>query len=144
MLAVGPTSFLQQFAPRPNLQVNIGYGAWLLFQAALYQFLPSVLSSGQLTPAGHLLKYRTNGLLAWVVTHVLFLVTSYLGLLDPAILARNWEALLVSVNFYGFLLSGVAYGKAHLMPTHVGDRKFSGSVLYDLYMGIELNPRFGR
>ncbi|TGO66835.1 hypothetical protein BOTNAR_0053g00280 [Botryotinia narcissicola] len=143
MAMIGPINFLWQHAPRGNLRTNVGYGTWLLFQALLYQFLPTKLSTGQLTPAGNLLKYRTNGLSAWFVTHALFLISSYCGLLDPAILAKHWQALLVSVNVYGFLLSGFAYLKAHMSPTHEGDRKFSGSVLYDLYMGIELNPRFG-
>jgi len=102
------------------------YGAWLLFQAALYQFLPCKLSTGQLTPAGHLLKYRTNGLLAWALTHALFIAWLVHGCVDPAIIAKNWEPLLISVNAYGFILSGVAYTKAHLSPTHDGDRKFSG------------------
>ncbi|PQE18972.1 7-dehydrocholesterol reductase protein [Rutstroemia sp. NJR-2017a WRK4] len=144
MLVAGPASFLWQYAPRGNLRASIGYASWLLFQAALYQFLPTKLSTGQLTPAGHLLKYRTNGLSAYIVTHVLFVALSYAGILDPAILAKNWEALLVCANVYGFLLSGFAYLKACISPTHEGDRKFSGSILYDLYMGVELNPRFGR
>lgn len=126
MAIIGPVNFFCQHAPRGNLGTNVGYGTWLLFQAILYQFLPTKLSTGQLTPAGNLLKYRTNGLSAWIVTHALFLITSYCGLLDPAILAKHWQALLVSVNVYGFLLSGFAYLKAHMSPTHEGDRKFSG------------------
>jgi 7-dehydrocholesterol reductase len=157
----GPANFFSQYAPRPSLEASVGYGVWLMFQAALYQFLPSVLSSGQLTPAGNLLKYRTNGLLAWSITHALFAAFSLHGTLDPAILARNWEGLLLVTNVYGFILTGVAYAKAHFSPSHEKDRKFSGkhakniwakrsllkkpgSVLYDLYMGIELNPRFGK
>lgn len=128
MAMIGPINFLWQHAPRGNLRTNVGYGAWLLFQALLYQFLPTKLSTGQLTPAGNLLKYRTNGLSAWFVTHALFLLSSYYGLLDPAILAKHWQALLISVNVYGFLLSGFAYLKAHMCPTHEGDRKFSGKL----------------
>ena len=160
MWQAGPTNFYRQYAPRTDIKVNIAYGAWLLFQIALYQFLPSKLSTGQLTPAGNLLRYRTNGLLAWVITHMLYLGASFCGILDPAMLAKNWQALIVSFNVFGFLLSGLAYVKAYLSPTHEGDRKFSGessiftwqveadgepgSMLYDLYMGIELNPRFGK
>jgi 7-dehydrocholesterol reductase len=126
MLEVGLFQFFSQYGPRPNFQASVGYGAWLLFQVTLYQFLPSKLSTGQLTPAGNLLKYRTNGLLAWFVTHVMFGVSAYFGLLNPAILANNWQGLLVSANVFGFLLSGLAYAKAVLSPTHAGDRKFSG------------------
>lgn len=156
----GPVEFFHLYAPRPTLNASVGYVAWFMFQAALYQCLPSQLSTGQLTPAGHLLKYRTNGLLAWGVTLVLFLAASIAGALDPATLATNWEGLLVAVNVFGFLLSGFAYVKARFSPTHEDDRKFSGEVwilshkshvdskigsaLYDLYMGVELNPIFGK
>lgn len=83
---------------------------------------------GQLTPAGNLLEYRTNGLLAWLATHAAFAVCVLRGHVDPAIIAKNWEALLVAVNVYGFLLSGIAYAKAYLSPTFEGDCKFSGKL----------------
>ncbi|TDZ29488.1 7-dehydrocholesterol reductase [Colletotrichum trifolii] len=37
----------------------------------------------------------------------------------------------------------MAFVKAHVTPTHPGDRKFTDSTAYDFYMGIELNPRLG-
>ncbi|SZF00567.1 unnamed protein product [Blumeria hordei] len=141
---LGLPSFLIRYFPRPNKAVSIYYGAWLLFQALLYQFLPSKLNSGQLTPAGHLLKYRTNGLLAWVVSHAIFVVAAITGYLDAAIIAKSWEGLLFITNIAGFLLTIEAYLKALYAPTHPNDRKFSSSILYDIYMGVELNPRIGR
>ena len=126
MVSNGPVAFFHRYGPRPDGKSSLGYIAWLLFQAALYQFLPSKLSTGQLTPAGNLLKYRTNGLLAWAVTHILFGIFAFAGYIDPAILARNWEGLLVSANVFGFLLSGIAYAKACLAHTHEGDRTFRG------------------
>lgn len=130
---IGPVNFLIDFAPRPSMEANVGYAAWLLFQAGLYLFLPSVISTGQLTPAGNLLKYRTNGTLAWMVTHSLFIGLSISGWLDPAILARNWEGLLVAANIWGFLLSSIAYIKAHVSPSHEHDRKFSGKIEFRLW-----------
>jgi len=91
-----------------------------------------------------LLPYTVNGLLAWFVTHVAAVSLVYAGVLDPALLAKHWAGLLVSVNIYGFLLSTFSYVKAHLFPTHADDRKFSGSIIYDFYMGVELNPRIGK
>lgn len=170
LLDIGPLSFFRLYFPQASLKASIGYVAWLFFQAALYLGLPGRISTGQLTPAGNLLKYKTNGLSAWIVTHALFFGLSWYGVLDPAILARNWEGLLVAANVWGFLLTGIAFMKANLSPTHEQDRKFSGklgcvergneradgcamsgfkltceigSMLYDMYMGIELNPRIG-
>ncbi|KAG0639372.1 ergosterol biosynthesis ERG4/ERG24 family-domain-containing protein [Tuber brumale] len=138
-----PVEFIVRYAPRPTAGASAAYAGWLLFQAALYAWLPSPIGYGQRTPAGYLLPYRVNGIHAWVVTHVVSVVAVYAGMLDPAVIAKNWEGLLVVANVYGYLLAVVAYLKAHLFPTHEADRKFSGSMVYDFYMGIELNPRFG-
>lgn len=126
LMNAGPLDFMKEFAPRPSAKANMGYAAWVIFQLALYQFFPSRISTGQLTPAGHLLKYRTNGLSAWIVVHVGYVALSYFGIIDPAFLAQNWEGLLIAANIYGFLLSGFAYFKACYFPSHEGDCKFSG------------------
>ena len=125
---VGPFRFFWRHAPRSDHRVHIVYTCYLLYQAGLYQFLPGKLSVGQLTPAGHLLKYRTNGLFAWVLTHMLFGLWVLHRGVDPAIIARHWEPLLVTLNAYGFALSGFSYAKAHLLPNHEGDRKLSGEL----------------
>jgi len=44
---------------------------------------------------------------------------------------------------YGCFLTFFSYFKALYFPTHPDDCKWSGSFLYDLFMGVELNPRFG-
>ncbi|KAI0244326.1 hypothetical protein L0F63_004681 [Massospora cicadina] len=36
-----------------------------------------------------------------------------------------------------------SYAKAHYAPSHPEDCKFSGSLIYDIFMGVELNPRLG-
>ncbi|KAH8147990.1 uncharacterized protein LAJ45_08092 [Morchella importuna] len=139
-----PLELIALYAPRPTIKATLGYAAWLIFQAILYRWLPSNIGYGQRTPAGHLLPYKVNGLQAWALTHVLAVVAVYYGYLDPAYIAKNWDGLMVVFNVYGFFLAGISYVKAHLAPTHPDDRKFSGSRIYDFYMGIELNPRFGQ
>ncbi len=120
------TSFAARFAPHSSVRAFIGYGSWLVFQAALYTLLPTKSGSGQLTPAGHLLQYNTNGLLAWALTHVLAVMAAVAGVFDPAVLAKHWEGLLVAANLYGFILSAFAFSKAYIAPTHPKDCKFSG------------------
>lgn len=122
----GLITFTQQYAPRPSMRASIGYACWLVFQATLYSLLPGPLSTGQLTPAGNLLKYKTNGLLAWAVTHLLTVLAATFGLLDLALIANHWEGLLVAVNVYGMLLAAFCLIKAHVVPSHPNDRKFSG------------------
>jgi 7-dehydrocholesterol reductase len=141
---LGPIEFSKTYGPQYCQTATIGYFAWVIFQIVLYMGLPSKICYGQQTPAGHLLPYHVNGLSAWIVSHVAWAVGSYNGLIDPALIARNWPGLIVAFNIYGYILPLFAYIKAHLAPTHTDDRKFSGSIIYDYYMGIEFNPRIGK
>lgn len=136
--------FCFNYLPRPSVAASMGYLSWLFCQAALYQFLPGPLSTGQLTPAGNLLKYRTNGLLAWTLTHCVAFAALSLGYLDLAVIADHWEGLLVASNIYGIIMPALCLVKGHIAPSHIGDCKYSGSLIADYFIGIELNPRIGQ
>lgn len=130
--------------PQPSALGFIVYIGWLLFQGIAYAVVPAKIGYGQRTPAGYLLPYKVNGLTVWVITHALFLIGSlYLGWFPASIIADLWGPLLVAANVYGYFLTAFAYIKALYFPSHPEDRKFSGSVLYDIFMGVEFNPRFG-
>ena len=119
------------------------YFAWMVFQVALSLILPGKNAQGQVTPAGHQLTYKCNGLNAWVVSHLVFLALVLGGLIKMTVIADHWGSLMVIANCFGLGLSGFAFLKAHYFPTHPSDRCFSGSVFYDFFMGVELNPRIG-
>jgi 7-dehydrocholesterol reductase len=88
MLQPGPLVFFREHFPQTDSKVNFSYAGWLALQVALYRFLPSKISTGQLTPSGNLLQYRTNGLFAWIVTHGLFMLSVLCGLFDASIIVR--------------------------------------------------------
>ncbi|KAJ1549192.1 7-dehydrocholesterol reductase [Cladochytrium tenue] len=121
------------------------YYGWLIFQIVMYLAVPSKIGHGQTTPAGYKLDYLVNGLRVWFITHALFFALSLgLNLFPASIIHDNWGALLVAANTYGYFLTAFAYIKANIFPSHAEDRKFSGSVLYDVFMGVEFNPRIGK
>ena len=109
MYSMGPWQFVAQYSPTPSLPVFGGYTIWVLAQSVLYNYLPAKLSTGQLTPAGYLLRYYTNGFSAGVLTHAAFVLGILFGVIDPAWIAKNWSGLLVATNAYGFLLSAFVY-----------------------------------
>ena len=119
--------------PQLSLKGTIAYTFWIVLQAGLFQYLPGPINTGQRTPAGRLLAYRTNGLWAWIVTHVLYATLCWFGVLDPGFIPRNWGGLVAAMNLAGFLLSAFAYVKAYLKPTHPDDRKFSGMLSFWLF-----------
>ena len=122
----GPVTFAFRHFPRFSSHAMVGYAGWLLLQAFFYGYLPGTLCYGQRTPGGHLLTYTANGLLAWGITHALYIGGSYVGVLDPAMIAKHWEGLLVAVNTYGFVLSILAQWKGYWAPSFPEDRKISG------------------
>jgi 7-dehydrocholesterol reductase len=128
----------------------IGWFAWQTLLAVLpdglHKLTPSYVGGhkqGQLTPAGHLLYYNINGLQAWLITHITFVMLCYYSILSVTWIADNWMALFLVANITGLLLSIMSYLKAHYAPTHPRDNKYSGSFVYDFIMGVEFNPRIG-
>ena len=124
---------------------------WICFQIIL-SLLPDMLhrlipyyvggdSYGQLTPAGHKLKYNINGLQAWIITHVLFGIAVYFDIIDPTFIAKNWLEIFVVANILGLALSFFSYIKALTYPSYPDDNKITGIFYYDFVMGIEFNPR---
>ena len=100
---------------------------------------------GPVTPAGHILPYNINGLQAWFISNALFLLNGfYFEFFTPTIIVDNFGGLLWAAVITGNIIAILAYIKAIVAPTHAKDRKFTGSVLYDIVMGVELNPRFGK
>lgn len=99
---------------------------------------------GAVTPSGQQLFYRVNGLQAWVVSHLLFLLGAFVfEWFSPTIIFDHWGELLVLANIIGYTVAILAYIKAYYAPSWAKDNKYSGSFIYDFYMGIELHPRIG-
>ncbi len=86
---------------------------------------------------------QVNGLTCYVISHVAYVAGAYLGLYDLSVIADNWAGLFVIAQIGGYGLTLFCYIKAYLAPSHSEDRKFTGSIIYDFYMGIEFNPRIG-
>lgn len=137
-----PGQFFDSYPRLDDESIQI-FSIWMIFQLLLYLLVPGKLFYGQMTPAGEILSYRINGLKCWLITHGIFFLLCITGMIKASIIYHHWMGLLVLCNGYGFFLTVFAYMKAHLFPSHPQDRKFSGSILYDLFMGIELNPRIG-
>ena len=126
VLQEGALHVFKAHGPHFSSKGTLACICWIALQAALFQYLPGPVNTGQRTPAGHLLAYRTNGLLAWIVTHVLYIALCWFDFIDPGFVPRNWAGIFAALNLVGFFISSFAYVKAYLMPTHPEDRKYSG------------------
>jgi 7-dehydrocholesterol reductase len=139
--------------PAFSMKACLLWLGWLTFQFVLAQYMPDYLNRvlpsyrggkllGGVTPLGNRLPYKVNGLQVWVVTHVLFITGGFVfGLFSPTVIVDNWGGLLWAVNITGYLLAFYVFIKAHLFPSRPVELKKSQNLLYDFYMGMELNPR---
>lgn len=123
------------------LQLHQIFAGYLVFQAILYNFLPGPSNTGQYTPGGHLLRYKTNGLSAFCVTYACFWLGHKSGLYHASFIAANFTSFVVVLNTWGLAFTIVVYLKGRLFPTSLEDRVFTGNLFYDICMGLELNPR---
>lgn len=114
--------------------------SFVVLQAALYKFIPGPWHTGQYTPGGHLLQYKTNGSTTFIVTYILFWLGTTFGAFQASLIASDFSTLVLASNTWGLVLTILAYMKACKSPTNLEDRVFTGSIFYDLCMGIELNP----
>lgn len=135
--------FARQNFPDVNTKAILLYSGWMMLQVILFLALPGRIRRGTATPAGNVLTYKCNGISAWVVSHLLFLLLVMKGFINATIISDNWGALMVITNVFGFSLALFCYVKAHYFPSHPEDRCFSGSGFYDFFMGVEHNPRIG-
>ncbi|KAF5621513.1 uncharacterized protein FTJAE_11234 [Fusarium tjaetaba] len=102
-----------QYGPHITTKGIAAVICFVSIQALLYCLLPGEQHQGQLTPAGYLLSYKINGLSAWIVTHLLYGALSWLGILDPGFIPRNWSSLIGAMNLAGFVISALALIKAN-------------------------------
>jgi 7-dehydrocholesterol reductase len=117
---------------------------WYLWQALFMLYYPGKKCNGMLTTAGNVLPYNINGLQAWFVSHVLFLFLSCgpVQFFKPGFLFDYWGQVLLLTNIIGYVLAFASYLKACISPTN-SDCVFTGNIVYDLFLGVELNPRIG-
>lgn len=122
-----PAILLCRYQP-PSLPVAFYFASWIAFQATLFTILPGTISMGQPTPAGERLCYRLNGFKCWLVNVLTILLLWVAGVIDLHFIALNWADFLSASTYYAWILAILAVFKAHLAPSHLMDRRFSGRV----------------
>ncbi|MCA9750203.1 MAG: hypothetical protein KC414_13930 [Romboutsia sp.] len=121
-----------------DLNTFVNLGCWIMFQYMLMTIIPCKPSYGSITPGGYKLKYKTNGALALIIS-----IIFYTSTVPSTYIANHWKELFVSANIYGMILAILVYLKGKYYPSYDKDVKITNNVLYDFYMGLELNPRIG-
>ncbi|XP_035650013.1 delta(14)-sterol reductase LBR isoform X2 [Oncorhynchus keta] len=124
-----------------DLQVFGMVVLWLLFQALLYVLPVGKVVEGMPLRNGERLKYRMNTLYAFVLT-VATLGAAVHHKIDLSYIHSHFLQLAVSSLLCSVLLSVYLYVRSRWATQDLlAPGGNSGSVIYDFFMGSELNPR---
>ncbi|XP_041716422.1 delta(14)-sterol reductase LBR [Coregonus clupeaformis] len=114
---------------------------WFLFQALLYVLPVGKVVEGMPLKNGDWLKYRMNTLHAFVLTVAVLGAAVHQGV-DLSYIHSHFLQLAVSSLLFSVLLSVYLYVRSRWAPQdQLAPGGNSGSVIYDFFMGSELNPR---
>lgn len=120
---------------------------WFCFQAALYMFLPAKIVYGveiHDTDRSYRLPYRVNALSALIVSLFTAVIGVSAGVIKATYIYDNFLPLASSAIVFAFSLAFFLYIKSTFnRRTNMSEGGNTGNVIYDFWIGRQLNPRTG-
>ena len=116
---------------------------WFVFQAFIYLLPIGKTVEGTKLRDGRRLKYTMNGLHAFVIMHVFFVVGYCFYNLPFSFVYDKYLAFAVSAMVFSFLLAVYLYARSFRKGALLALGGNSGNIVYDWFIGRELNPRIG-
>lgn len=117
---------------------------WIFFHCAFYLLPIGARVEGMPLRTGERLTYNINAIHAHVLCHLGAFLGHYFGAFDMGVLADNFHAICA-----GAIIISSIMGVALYIASHRSSKVLcalggnSGRVLYDMWVGRELNPRIG-
>lgn len=115
-----------------------------LFQLLFMRYLPGKTFLGPLTPKGNIPEYKANGPLAFLLTLLIFVYSTFVWDLFPATLIYDHLGeILGALNVLSLAFCAFLYVKGRFFPSS-SDAGVTGNAVFDYYWGTELYPRLGK
>ena len=110
------------------------------FELALMRILPGKVVYGPVTPKGNVPVYKSNGILAFLTTMIVFCIATFgLGLIPATIIYDNLGHILGALNISSVIICGLLYLKGRFSPSTT-DAGITNHFICDSYWGTELYP----
>ena len=116
---------------------------WFIFHAILYLLPLGKTVNGTKLRDGTTLRYKLNGLHAFVISHILFVVGYCYFKVPVTFVYDHYLALAMGATVFSFALAVYLYVKSFTPGALLAVGGNSGNVIYDWFVGRELNPRIG-
>ncbi|KAL8733421.1 MAG: hypothetical protein Q9181_003585 [Wetmoreana brouardii] len=116
------------------------YWGFLLFEAACYLYLPGITVKGKPLPheGGRRLDYYCSGAWSFYATIVVAAALHLTGVFKLYIILDEFGPIMSVAIISGFFISLCAYFSALYRGAQI---RMTGRLVYDFFMGAELNPR---
>ena len=116
---------------------------WFLFHALIYLSPLGRVVEGTKLRDGTKLKYKINGLYAFFISHIVFAVCYFYLDVPVSFVYDHYLAFAVASIVLSFVLAFYLYAKSFTKGAVLALGGNSGNVVYDWFIGRELNPRIG-
>lgn len=116
---------------------------WFLFQALIYLSPLGQTVEGVKLQDGSRLKYKINGLYAFVISHILFAVGYFVFKVPVSFVYDQYLSFAMAAIVLSFALAFYLYLKSFAPGAKLAPGGNTGNALYDWFIGRELNPRVG-
>ncbi|RMD40540.1 hypothetical protein DV735_g4617, partial [Chaetothyriales sp. CBS 134920] len=124
----------------PSLKAWAMYWGFLIFEGACYCLMPGIWTKGKPLPheGGKQLDYYCSAVWSWWSTIALAIALHLTGIFKLYTIVDEFGPIMSVAIISGFLVSIVAYVSAIYRGRQ---HRMTGYLLYDFFMGAELNPR---
>ena len=133
--------YLPQWSEYWNTTAFLVFLGWFVFHALIYLSPLGYVAEGTKLRNGERLKYNMNGIHAFVITHVLFVLAYFVFKIPVTFVYDHYLALAVASLVFSYALSIFLYIKSFTKGALLSLQGDSGYFFYDFFMGRELNPR---
>ena len=116
---------------------------WFLFHAVLYVSPLGKSVQGTKLRNGTKLRYKVNGIHAFVVSHVIFGIGYFYFQVPVSFVYDHYLALAMAATVFSVILAVYLYWKSYEQGALLALGGNSGNAIYDWFIGRELNPRTG-
>jgi len=116
---------------------------WILLQAFIYMLPVGKVVYGRVLSDGTSLDYRMNGFIALMLSTVGFAALIYFKV-PVTLVYECFIGIITATILWSVVVSITVYVMARMQKTGLAPGGNTGNVIYDFFMGHQLNPRWGK
>lgn len=116
---------------------------WILLQVFIYMLPVGKVVYGRVLSDGTHLDYRINGFLALILSTIGFAALIYFKV-PVTLVCDCFIGIITATMLWSVVVAVTVYVMARIQKTGLAPGGNTGNVIYDFFMGHQLNPRWGK